>query len=148
MRDYKIIYCLTCMGNFVFGAVDPQILASCEPSMISEPLCPGTIATLQCTTSTPGPISAQWNFLNVNPCGRNISQVYCYFCMWMWRCGDYIHVYPYGASIHNHSSSAIYMYALTITADPSINGLSIQYVVNNSTVLNLVTVRIFSKPVC
>ena len=144
MRDYKTNHCLTCMGNFVFGAVDPQILASCEPSMISEPLCPGTITTLQCTTNTPGPISAQWNFLNVNPCGRNISN-YCYSCKWTWHCGDYIHVYPYAASIHNHSSSTIY--ALTVTADPSINGLSIQFVVNNSTILNLVTVRIFSKSV-
>ena len=119
-------------------AVNTELLASCE-SFILEPLCPGTITTLQCTSkNTGGPIlAAQWNFLNMNPCGYNISETSC-ASPYNYICGDYLSAAVQRRSIY------IYIYTLAITADPSINGLSIQFVINNSIVGNA-TVRMLSK---
>ena len=122
----------------------PIILANgqsflCD-SVLATPLCPGTIATCVCGT-TPGLLMAKWSFQRLQPCPLRFNLIMltqvapCSAYTSTGTCGAYLTAANRDPAIF---ASACNSSVLTVTADPSINGLEImcQNPITGSTIGN------------
>ena len=117
IRKYFSLFCST---------GDAQSL-SCD-SNIAQPLCPGTIT--KCTCASGGTLT-RWNFTTLNPCPNNFNfialtqQAPCSSSLLSasGTCGAYLSA---ASNSPSQAGSACPSSTLTITANPSLNGLTIE----------------------